>query len=154
MTDDGPRPDGFLQNYTLFLMALASAQISHSFHRIAAAQGLSVPEWRVLACLHDLGQATVSELARLALLEQSRLTHLIGRIQARGLVRRHRDSKNRRSVLVRLTPEGATLAADLVAQAKQHEQQTVIARLGQAETETLHAILRKLMTRPADQTSA
>ena len=140
---------GFLDGYTLFLMAVASAKVSKSFHDIAAAQGLSVAEWRVLACLHDLGTATVSELSRLSLLEQSRLTHLIGRIQTRGLVRRYRDSKNRRSVQVKLTPEGAELAANLVHQAKEHERRAVIERLGKADTERLHSLLRKLMEEPA-----
>lgn len=147
-----PDPDtahpGFLENYTLFLMAVASAQVSRSFHEIAAAQGLSVAEWRVLACLHDLGSASVSELARLSLLEQSRLTHMIGRIQNRWLVLRQRSNRNRRSVLVRLTDEGARLAADLVAQAKAHERQAVTDKLGRADTEKLHEILRKLIGHP------
>ena len=147
-----PDPDtahpGFLDNYTLFLMAVASAEVSRSFHDIAAEQGLSVAEWRVLACLHDLGRASVSELARLALLEQSRLTHLITRIEARGLVKRHRGTKNRRSVLVTLTEDGAKLAADLVEQAKAHEQSAVIDQLGQADTAKLHALLRKLIGHP------
>lgn len=139
---------GFLDNYTLFLMAVASAQVSKSFHEIAAAQGLSVAEWRVLACLHDLGTATVSELARLSLLEQSRLTHLIGRIQSRGLVKRYRDSKNRRSVQVTLTPQGAALAANLIGQAKEHERRAVFDRLGKTDTMKLHKLLRKLIEEP------
>ena len=141
---------GFLDSYTLFLMAMASANVSAGFHRIAAEQGLSVPEWRVLACLHDRKAASVTELARLSLMEQSRLTHMIGRMQARGLVDRQRSAHNRRSVEVTLTPEGATLAADMVAQAKTHEKTAVLDRLGPADTKQFHDLLRKLMTDPAD----
>ena len=107
---NGTDDDSFLNSYTLFLMAMASATVSAEFHRIAADQGLSVPEWRVLACLHDRKSATVTDLARLSLMEQSRLTHLIGRMQARGLVERQRSKTNRRSVEVTLSPDGATLA--------------------------------------------
>ncbi|AUM75280.1 MarR family winged helix-turn-helix transcriptional regulator [Paracoccus jeotgali] len=139
---------GFLHDYTLFLMAMASAHVSAGFHRIAAEQGLSVPEWRVLACLHDRNTASMTELARLSLMEQSRLTHLIGRMQARGLVSRKRSSQNRRSVQVRLTPEGATLAADLVAQAKAHEGVAVTERLGEDGRAQFHALLRRLIDEP------
>ncbi|MFD1795212.1 MarR family transcriptional regulator [Paracoccus aurantiacus] len=140
---------GFLDSYTLFLMAMASANVSAGFHRIAAEQGLSVPEWRVLACLHDRGAASVTELARLSLMEQSRLTHMIGRMQTRGLVDRQRSAHNRRSVEVTLTPEGAALAADMVAQAKAHEKTAVLDRLGPADTTQFHDLLRKLMTDPS-----
>ncbi|NHF72848.1 MarR family winged helix-turn-helix transcriptional regulator [Paracoccus xiamenensis] len=140
---------GFLESYTLFLMAMASANVSAEFHRIAADQGLSVPEWRVLACLHDRKAASVTDLARLSLMEQSRLTHLIGRMQARGLVDRKRSSRNRRNVEVTLTPTGATLAADLVAQAKAHEKAAILDRLGAEDTRVFHDLLRKLMADPA-----
>ena len=140
---------GFLDSYTLFLMAMASANVSAEFHRIAAEQGLSVPEWRVLACLHDRRSASVTDLARLSLMEQSRLTHLIGRMQARGLVDRNRSSQNRRSVQVTLTPAGTALARDLVAQAKAHEKLAIHDRLGAEGTRRLHDLLRQLMGDPA-----
>ena len=144
MTDDTTQ-GAFLNSYTLFLMAMASANVSAEFHRIAAGQGLSVPEWRVLACLYDRETASVTDLARLSLMEQSRLTHLIGRMQARGLVDRKRSTKNRRSVEVTLTDAGAVLAADLVAQAKAHEKTAILDRLGAEDTRVFHALLRKLM---------
>ena len=137
--------DGFLNSNTLFMMAMASANVSAEFHRIAADQGLSVPEWRVLACLYDRKSASVTDLARLSLMEQSRLTHLIGRMQARGLVDRQRSTKSRRNVEVTLTPEGAALATDLVAQAKAHEKAAILDRLGAEDTQVFHALLRKLM---------
>ena len=144
MTDE-TTAGGFLNSYTLFLMAMASANVSAEFHRIAADQGLSVPEWRVLACLHDRKAATVTDLARLSLMEQSRLTHLIGRMQARGLVDRKRSTKSRRNVEVTLTEAGGLLAADLVVQAKAHERTAILDRLGAEDTQVFHALLRKLM---------
>ena len=144
MTDE-TTAGGFLNSYTLFLMAMASANVSAEFHRIAADQGLSVPEWRVLACLYDRRSASVTDLARLSLMEQSRLTHLIGRMQARGLVDRKRSTKSRRNVEVTLTEAGGLLAADLVAQAKAHERTAILDRLGAEDTQVFHALLRKLM---------
>ena len=144
MTDE-TTAGGFLNSYTLFLMAMASANVSAEFHRIAADQGLSVPEWRVLACLYDRRSASVTDLARLSLMEQSRLTHLSGRMQARGLVDRKRSTKSRRNVEVTLTDAGGLLAADLVAQAKAHERTAILDRLGAEDTQVFHALLRKLM---------
>ena len=141
-------PVAFTETYLPYLLARASHSVSSSFHASLKGWDLSVPEWRVLACLHDRKSATVTDLARLSLMEQSRLTHLIGRMQARGLVERQRSKTNRRSVEVTLSPDGATLARDLVAQAKAHERLAIHDRLGAEDTQVFHDLLRKLMADP------
>ncbi|MEY8841745.1 MarR family winged helix-turn-helix transcriptional regulator, partial [Cribrihabitans sp. XS_ASV171] len=83
--------------------------------------GLRVPEWRVLACLHDQDGEMVTRLASYALIEQSRLTKIIAQMEQRGLVIRRGDSKDRRRVRVYLTDAGRELACALVADARRHE---------------------------------
>lgn len=112
---------GFVTDYTLFLLASVSALASEEFHAQVRAEGLRVPEWRVLACLHDGDGQMVTRLAALSLIEQSRLTRIIAQMEARGLVIRRTDPEDGRRVRVFLTDAGRRLAGRLIAQARTHE---------------------------------
>ncbi len=112
---------GFVTDYTLFLLASVSALASEEFHAQVRAEGLRVPEWRVLACLHDRDGQMVTHLAGLSLIEQSRLTRIIAQMEARGLVARRADPEDGRRVRVFLSEAGRALAGRLIAQARAHE---------------------------------
>jgi len=111
----------FPDDYLLFLLAAASASASAGFHARARAAGIKVPEWRALSCLLGQDGLMITRLAALALMEQSAMTRVIERLEARGLVRRDGDAQDRRRVRVWLRPEGRQLAGALIAQARQHE---------------------------------
>lgn len=111
----------FVTDYTLFLLAAVSALASEEFHARVRAEGLRVPEWRVLACLADADGQMVTRLAALALIEQSRLTRIIAQMERRGLVIRRADPEDGRRVRVFLTDGGRALAGRLIAAARSHE---------------------------------
>lgn len=119
-----PAPENggtFVSGYLLYLLAAASEAASAQFHARVREEGLRVPEWRVLACLHDRDGAMVTRLAQFALIEQSRLTKIIAQMEERGIVTRRGDPEDRRRTRVYLTPEGRALAEALVAEARRHE---------------------------------
>lgn len=118
---DTPPQGGFVADYLLYLLAAASDRASAQFHAHVRRNGLRVPEWRVLATLHDRDGAMVTRLARIALIEQSRLTKMIIGMEERGLVTRQGDRRDRRRVRVWLTPEGRALGLRLVEDARRHE---------------------------------
>lgn len=120
----GPRTDeapGFVGDYLLYLLAAASDAASEQFHETIRAEGLRVPEWRVLACLSDRDGSMITRLARLALIEQSRLTRIIVQMELRGLVSRRSDPRDGRRVRVYMTETGRDIALRLVARAREHE---------------------------------
>ena len=137
----------FVPNYLLYLLAAASEAASARFHSHVRTRGLRVPEWRVMACLTDTDGSMVTELARYAMIEQSRLTKIIIQMDARGLVSRRSDPKDGRRVRVFLTPRGRTLADELVADARAHELELLKSFQGGDGTEikdTLRALIRHL----------
>ena len=136
----------FVSNYLLYLLAAVSHEVSGEFHAHVRAQGLRVPEWRVLATLHNEDGAMVTTLAKISLLEQSHLTKIIDQMARRGLVTRRPDPADARRVRVHLTGEGAALAARLVADARTHEAQ-VMSRLGPAEADAIKPALKALLAR-------
>jgi DNA-binding MarR family transcriptional regulator len=70
--------------------------------------GLSVPDFQVLVELSESpdGVRRISELATALQWEQSRLSHHVKRMQARGLVTRENCADDGRGAMVRLTPQG------------------------------------------------
>ena len=57
-----PQAARFVDDYLLYLMARASHLISSEFHEQLRRRGVSVPVWRVLACLVGSGGETVTGL--------------------------------------------------------------------------------------------
>lgn len=143
-----PAVDGnshqFLEDYLLFLLAAASASASAGFHQIIRENGLRVPEWRALACLHDKDGQMITRLAALALMEQSAMTRVIERMEERKLVQRRGDTRDRRRVRVYLAPQGRAMADTLVAEARGHEAR-IMALLPPAEHQRLKQSLARLI---------
>lgn len=115
------RAPEFVSSYLLYLLAASSEKASAQFHAVVRQKGLRVPEWRVLACLHDAEGLMVTRLADLCLMEQSRMTRIIDQMDRRGLLQRAPDAQDRRKVRVSLSPEGRRLADELVEIARAHE---------------------------------
>ncbi|MCE8008207.1 MarR family transcriptional regulator [Aestuariivita sp.] len=136
----------FVDDYLLYLLAAVSDRASGQFHAHVRAHGLRAPEWRVLACLADEDGAMVTELARLSLLEQSRLTKIIDQMAARGLVSRRADPVDARRVRVFLTHQGRAQAVGLVADARAHEAR-LLALLTEEEAGAIKPVLRALLAR-------
>lgn len=119
--DPARRDEGFVRDYLLYLLAAASDGVSNEFHARVRAHGLRVPEWRILACLSDEDGQMVTQLAALALMEQSRLTKIVDQMADKKFVTRRSDTRDRRRVRVFLTARGRELANQLVAEARGHE---------------------------------
>lgn len=81
---------------------------------------LTAPQLICLRELRDAGQTTPSELAQAVSLSQATITGILDRLEARGLVARARNPRDKRRVLVQLTAQGraAVEAAPLPLQAR------------------------------------
>ncbi|WP_299030638.1 MarR family transcriptional regulator [uncultured Sulfitobacter sp.] len=146
MTDLQPTEDEpeFVADYLLYLLAAASDGASAQFHAQVRSLGLRVPEWRVLACLHDRDGAMITQLARIALVEQSRLTRIIAQMEQRGMLIRQSDPTDGRRVRVFLTPQGRALTNTLVPQAQAHETK-LLSQLSGEGGQNLKPLLRALL---------
>jgi DNA-binding MarR family transcriptional regulator len=134
----------FVDTYLPYLLARASHLISGEFHREVEAAGLSVPEWRVLATLHDRPHCTVGTLADIVLTKQPTLTKLIDRMAAEGLVEKRSGESDRRHALVSITALGRKRAAPLLARAQTH-QEAVLRAFGAQDARRLRATLQRLI---------
>ena len=126
------------------MMALLTTALGDQLQRDS---NLSFLEYYVLAGLSDQPDHTMrlSQLAVLANSELSRLSHLIRRLEKRGLVRREPDPDDGRFTNAILTPDGH---AELVKAAPGHVElvrQLVFDPLTETERRALHKALSKLL---------
>jgi len=142
----GEAPQRFIDDYLAYLLARASHLVSRQFHAQLKPRGMAVPVWRVLSTLSDGDGLPVTELAKITLFKQPTLTKVIDRMSKQGVVERRASERDRRKVLVYITPKGRALVADLLVRAKQHEQD-VLAGHSEAEIERLKAALHTLIHR-------
>lgn len=111
----------FARNYLAYLLARASFIVSGEFHAALKNWDLSVPEWRVLACLMDVEGLSVGELAAMALMKQPGLTKVLDRMARDELLTRRGTSDDRRRVTIHLTAKGRARVKPAQRAAKAHE---------------------------------
>lgn len=94
-------------------LSLMQLQLGALLSRELASDGLSYPDYLVLADLSDRSdnQARLHELGRKLGWEKSRVSHHINRMQKRGLVEKERCPTDQRGWNVTLTDEGRAAIA-------------------------------------------
>jgi DNA-binding MarR family transcriptional regulator len=109
--------------------------------------GLNRGEVGVLSALRTAGprnRLSPTKLFKGLMLSSAGITSRLDRLEERGLVKRTRDPKDRRGVLVELTDEGARIVDEAVT-ANTAGERELIAGLSSKEIETLTALLKKLV---------
>jgi DNA-binding MarR family transcriptional regulator len=109
--------------------------------------GLEGWEFDVLAALRRAGapyELSPGQLVTQTLVTSGTMTNRVDRLTARGLVERLPDPRDRRGVIVRLTPAGRSTVDDALAGLLARER-ALLADLGEHERTTLSDLLRKLV---------
>lgn len=130
----------FAEGYLSYLLSRASHIVASGFHKKLKNYKLTVPEYRVLACLTGAEGLGVGDLAAMAIMEQSRMTKILDRMEKQGFVERRSDAKDRRRVLIHLTDEGRTRAAPVLRAAKEHEANMLAPLTPDERTMILHSL--------------
>ncbi|MEA2479609.1 MAG: MarR family transcriptional regulator, transcriptional regulator for hemolysin [Thermoleophilaceae bacterium] len=127
------------------LQLTRSARVAaHAFERAMAAEGGSVPAWQVLLLVRSQQWGTQSEMAEAMGVTAATLTHHLNALEAQGLVRRWRETGNRRAQQVALTGPGEAQFERLRRVALRHDKR-LRSQLTEAETATLADLLAKLV---------
>jgi len=96
-----------LETFLPYRLNRATAVTSRQFSRIYRDEfGLTVPEWRVLATLGDLGTATAKEIGRDSAMHKTKVSRAVASLQQRRWVARETDPLDRRIEHLSLTAAG------------------------------------------------
>jgi DNA-binding MarR family transcriptional regulator len=128
-----------LEQQVCFTLAVAAREVVSLYRPLLEPLGLTHPQYLVMVTLWQTPQpASIRQLSTLLKLEAPTLSPLLKRLEAAGLVQRHRDPIDERSLQITLTDRGWNLRASA-----QQVPAAIIQRLGMSieELETLQNIL-------------
>ena len=137
-TELGPETAEVLQAATRVLAGIALRSLN------VLDGAITLPQFRMLAVLGDLGQARSAQVARALSLDASTVTRLADRLAAAGLVTRGRDPGHRSVVTLKLTPTGQQLVHQAAAWREQ-ELTRILHHLPPAHRSRMTTALRQLV---------
>jgi len=136
-----------LERFLPYRLSVVTNRISRSFAgRYAEAFGLSIPEWRVLAVAGSFAPLSARAICERTAMDKVKVSRAVGRLVARGLLRRATDPGDRRATRLSLSPAGRRIYRAIVPMALDLERQ-VTAGLTARERAALDRILDKLACR-------
>jgi DNA-binding MarR family transcriptional regulator len=95
-------------------MMRTTEALSHHFGQVMKSAELTAPQYNVLRILRGAPEGLpCGEIGNRMVTRDSDITRLLDRLEKRTLISRCRESKNRRTVMTRITPEGLELLAQL-----------------------------------------
>ena len=96
------------------VLAASRALVAVAARSLAAAgDEVTLPQYRALVVLAASGPQGTADLAAALAVNPPTATRMCDRLVRKGLVRRHRQAGDRRTVRIALTPAGRDLVADV-----------------------------------------
>lgn len=102
-----------LRQQVCFTLAVAAREVVSLYRPLLEPMGLTHPQYLVMVALWEVpGPVSVKALSKLLQLEAPTLSPLLKRLESAGLVERHRDPADERSLQINVTDQGWRLRAD------------------------------------------
>ena len=109
------KPFSGLEQEALLNIRRTSGHIEHITQQIFKEQGLTDSQYNVLRILRGAGPEGLrcSEIGERMITRDPDITRLLNRLQRRRLVGRHRDTRDRRVIHIRITAAGSAILQEL-----------------------------------------
>ena len=133
MREPPPSPEAVFR-----AMNLASKKMPHYFDKVFGIPDLRLTEFAVLQQLSESGPTPMVRLSDENLVTKAAVTAIIDVMEKKGLVRRVRDSPDRRVVNIQMTPAGRKLFVV----ARRRYQEIVAGFVSSLEPDELRALVR------------
>ncbi|MBX7220510.1 MAG: MarR family transcriptional regulator [Blastocatellia bacterium] len=145
------KPFSCLEEEVFLNLQRTTDLLRNHFQGTIKAEGLTGAQYNILRILRGAGEAGLvcREIGARMITKDPDITRLLDRMEARGLVMRTRDTKDRRVIQTRITPAGLDLLASLDDKVTSRHQ-TLLGHLSVAELETLSALLEKARTKSSE----
>jgi DNA-binding MarR family transcriptional regulator len=138
-----------LDHYVTYSLSVIDNMLALGAYRIYRKRfGVNVTEWRVLGSLALFAPMTANDICLLTRTDKAPISRAIARLIASGLVRREADAKDRRRIMLALTPKGRSTHDRILPVAIEREAK-LLAALTPDEIEQFRKILKKLRRQAA-----
>src|SRR5271156_6942722 len=112
--DVKPKPGSSPEEVAHLEMMRTMEAVSHRFAQVLKAEDLSSTQYNVLRILRGAPEGLpCGEIGNRMVTRDPDITRLLDRLEKRALISRCRESKDRRTVMVRITPEGLKLLVSI-----------------------------------------
>ena len=136
-----------LERFLPYRLSVLAAEVSRALSQIYTREfALSIPEWRIIANLGSFGPLNAGDLAERSSLDKPKATRALQKLEARGLVQRAVDAKDRRQVRLSLTRRGRLVLGQIASLALEWERE-LLAPLGAGDRVALERIMTTLSAR-------
>ena len=116
------KPGFSLQTFLPYRVAVLAERLSRDLARLYTERfGISIPEWRVLACLLDGGDVTARQVTDVTPMDKVMVSRAVTSLVERGFVHRRRHPADARSLILTLTAEGQATASAIAETALAYE---------------------------------
>jgi DNA-binding MarR family transcriptional regulator len=126
-----------------YLLNRVGVRLGELFSRRIAPYDVTLPMYRVMAALWEIGDQRLSDLSTVTTIEISTLSRLVGDMKRRGLVSRSRLEDNGRTVAINLTAKGKLLLEELMPIAV-HFEEVAVSNYTEAEISHLKIVFREI----------
>lgn len=111
-----PTPDDLLRlnNQLCFALVTAARNVVAIYRPILEPLGLTHPQYLAMLALWEQSPRTLSDLAAALAMDPATASPLVKRLEADGLIARHRSSADERRLDIALTGKGVALRAQAV----------------------------------------
>jgi DNA-binding MarR family transcriptional regulator len=144
-----PKPSASREE-AVYLSLLRTAEwLSRGLIETLARADLTPTQYNALRILRGAGRegASCSEVSERMVTKDSDITRLLDRLEARGLISREREAKDRRRIATRITDEGLRVLAELDEPiAETHRAQ--LGHLGEKRLASLGTLLEAARNKP------
>jgi DNA-binding MarR family transcriptional regulator len=133
-----------LQEYLPYRLSVAANAVSRLIARAYEDQfGLTIPQWRVMAVLGDVGALTQQSLCGRTLMDKVTVMRAAQGLTRRRLVKRQPNAEDGRSHRLDLSSSGYALYCKVIPLAREYESQLLVG-LKATDVALLHRLLRQL----------
>jgi DNA-binding MarR family transcriptional regulator len=132
-----------IENHVILALRRINRAVDLHSRVLLQKHGLTAPQLAALQAVGELQPVSVGAVARAIHLSVATVTGIFNRLEGRGLVMRSRDGRDRRTVVVALTEEGARLR-ESAPSLLQDRFRSELAKLEQWERTQLLASLQRI----------
>ncbi|MBY0423067.1 MAG: MarR family transcriptional regulator [Parvularculaceae bacterium] len=118
-------------------------RLSRALGGAYADEGVSIPEWRVLAVISQQPRMAARDVVAMTPLDKMAVSRAVAALEEKGLVRRTEDPDDRRVAILSLSPEGRVVFNRIAALALDFERR-LLDDLSVDEQKRLRAALAQL----------
>ena len=142
-----PKQQLILDEFLPYQLAQLAQRVSATLSRTYQERfNLTIPEWRVIACLGERERATAKIIGESSFMDKVKTSRAVKGLLAKGLLKKEQNDQDSRSFWVSLNGKGKRLYNDLTPCALQWETE-LLAGLKGKEQDQLRNILEKLSLR-------